>query len=98
MFKNKYDITADMARKNNKLHEMLLEERRNKYINTLCRQIKNVSSNGGTGIITADLQDEIMTYEFMMKIKDYFEQRGFIVEEQSSCSGVLTSWLRISWE
>lgn len=95
---NKNDITADMARSNNKWHEFQLEIQRDDYIKSLCKQIKTASSNGGKCILTADLHDKIMTYEFMMKIKEYFEQRGFTVKEESNRTGVLTTWLRISWD
>ena len=97
-FENKDDVTADIARSNNRWHEFFLEERRSEYIKTLCRQIKIESINGNKSITTMTLRDEIMTYEYMMKIKEYFEQRGFNVKEESNRSGVLTSWLRISWQ
>lgn len=97
-FENKDDVTADIAKSNNRLYEFQLEEKRREYIKTLCRQIKTASSNGGKCILTADLNRDIMTYEFMMEIKEYFEQRGFDVKEESSRSGILTSWLRISWQ
>ena len=96
-FENKDDVTADIARNNNRRHEFLLEEERSEYINTLCKQIKTTSISGGKSITTITLRDKIMTYEFMMKIKEYFEQRGFEVKEESTRTGFLTSWLRISW-
>ena len=97
-FENKDDVTADIAKSNNKFYQYQLEERRRDYIKSLCKQIKIESLKGSKCIITADLQHEIMSYDFMMELKEYFEQRGFNVEEKSNRCGVLTSWLRISWE
>lgn len=96
-FDNKDDVTADMARSNNKWYEFQLEIERKNYIESLCKQIKTASRSGAKCIWTLDTHDKKMTYEFMMEIKEYFEQRGFTVKEEGNRTGALVSWLRISW-
>lgn len=92
------DVNADIAKANYQKYQDELEQQRKDYIKTVCNRIKIESRNGCKSIETANLLNDFMTYEFMMELKEYFEQRGFCVKEESNRSGVLTSWLRISWE
>ena len=97
-FENKDDVTADIAKSNNRWYEYELKERRRKYIKTLCKEIKVSSAKGSKSITTLTMRNEIMTPKFMQEIKEYFEQRGFIVKEEGQYSGAITSWLRIRWD
>lgn len=92
------DVNIDIARENYKKYEDELVQRQKDYIKTICNRIKASSRNGCRSIDTANLLNDFMTYDFMMEMKSYFEQRGFDVEEKRSNSGCITSWLRISWE
>lgn len=92
------DINVDIARANYQKYQDELKQQQKDYIKTVCDRIKIESRNGCRSIETANLLNDFMTYEFMMKLKEYFEQRGFQVKEESNSSGILTSWLRISWE
>ena len=92
------DVNVDIARANYQKYQDELKQRQKNYIKTVCDRIKIASRDGCKSIETANLLNDFMTYEFMMELKEYFEQRGFQVKEESSSSGVLTSWLRISWE
>lgn len=96
------DVNVDIARINYQAYQQAyqdeLEQRRKDYIKTICNRIKVVSRDGCQSIETENLLNDFMTYEFMMELKEYFEQRGFHVTEEGSNSGVITSWLRISWE
>lgn len=91
-------ITVDIARANYKKHEDSLNRMRNTYIKELCKSIKIEARKGYKSITTADTCYDFMTYEFLEEIQEYFEQRGFKVKEESNRTGVLKSWLRISWE
>lgn len=91
------DVNVDIAKANYQKYQDELEQRRKDYIKTLCDRIKIVSRDGCKSIETANLLNDFMTYEFMMELKEYFEQRGFNVKEERSNTGVITSWLRISW-
>lgn len=92
------DVNVDIAKANYQKYQDELEQQRKDYIKNVCNRIKIESRNGCKSIETASLLNNFMTYEFMMEIKEYFEQRGFNVKEESNRTGVLTSWLRISWE
>lgn len=92
------DVNVDIARENYQAYQKELECKQKDYIKTLCNEIKICSRKGWKSIKTEDLLNDFMTYEFMMEIKEYFEQRGFHVKEEGNRSGILTSWLRISWE
>lgn len=92
------DVNVDIARANYQKYQDELKEIQKNYIKTLCDRIKLASRDGCKSIKTANLLNDFMTYEFMMEMKEYFEQRGFCVKEESNNSGALTSWLRISWE
>ena len=91
------DVNIDIAKANYQKYQDELEQKRKDYIKTLCNRIKTASRNGCKSIETESSLNDFMTHEFMMEIKCYFEQRGFNVKEESSFSGVFTSWLRISW-
>lgn len=91
------DVNIDIAKANYQKYQDKLEQQRKDYIKTVCNDIKIASINGCKSIKTVDLSEDFMTYEFMMEMKHYFEQRGFNVKEESNSCGVLTSWLRISW-
>ena len=92
------DVNVDIAKANYRKYQDELEQKRKDYIKTLCNIIKIESRNGLKSIITVDLTCDFMTYDFLMELKEYFEQRGFNVEEQGNHSGILTYWLRISWQ
>ena len=92
------DINVDIAKENYQKYQDDLEQKRRDYIKSLCRKINEASRHGCKSIETETLLSRFMTYEFLMEIKKYFEQRGFLVTEESNGSGVITSWLRISWE
>ena len=92
------DVNVDIARANYQKYQDELEQRQKDYIVAVCNRIKGASRNGYKNIETANLLNDFMTYEFMMELKEYFEQRGFNVKEESSSTGAITSWLRISWE
>jgi hypothetical protein len=92
------DVNVNIAKANYQKYQDELERQRRNYIKTVCNVIKMESRNGSKSITTATLLEDFMNYEFMMEMKEYFEQRGFHVKEESNCSGILTSWLRISWE
>ena len=92
------DVNVDIAKANYKKYEDELVQRQKDYIKTICNRIKTSSRNGCRSIDTANLLNDFMTYDFMMEMKNYFEQRGFFVEEKSSSTECITSWLRISWE
>ena len=91
------DVNVDIAKNNYKKYQDDLEQERKDYIKILCNQIKISSRNGSKSIVTFDLHHTFMSYEFMMELKEYFEQRGFNVEIERSRTGLITSWLRISW-
>lgn len=91
------DINVDIAKNNYQKYQDELERQRREYIKTVCNEIKIASRNGFQSMTTKNLLDEFMTYDFMMELKEYFEQRGFDVKEERNGTGVLTSWLRISW-
>lgn len=92
------DVNVDIARANYQKYQDELKQQQKNYIKTVCDRIKIASRDGGKSIETANLLNDFMTYEFMMELKEYFEQRGFQVKEECNSSGVLTSWLRISWK
>ena len=92
------DVHIDIAKANYQKYQDDLKRKREEYLKALCQEIKIVSRGGLTYITTANLKEEWMTYEFLMEMKDYFEQRGFNVKEEHNYYGVLTSWLKISWE
>ena len=104
MFKNwfkqkaKGDVTVAEARANYQKHQDDLNLERMKYIKRLCNRIKEDSRKGCTYIRTINTLNGFMTYDYMIEIKSYFEQRGFKVTEESNSSGYITSWLKISWE
>ena len=92
------DVNINIAKANYQKYQDDLEQKRQNYIKRLCALIKEDSRRGSTSIVTVDLFHDFMTYDFMMEMKEYFEQRGFTVKEESNRSGIITSWLRISWE
>ena len=91
------DVNVDIAKANYQKYQDELKEIQKKYIKTICDRIKLASRDGYKSIETANSLNNFMTYEFMMEMKEYFEQRGFCVKEEINNSGVLKSWLRISW-
>ena len=92
------DITVDIARANYKKYEYGLEKMRMAYIKGLCDEIKHAARNGSKSITTVDTCYDFVTYEYLEELKEYFEQRGFKVKEESNRIGVLKSWLRIMWD
>jgi hypothetical protein len=96
--KSNDDITVDVARDNYKKYEDGLEKMRKTYIKGLCDQIKTEARKGHKSITTLDTCYDFVTYEYLEDLKEYFEQRGFKVKEESNHTGILKSWLRISWE
>lgn len=91
-------ITVDIAKANYKKYEDSLKRIQKAYINGLCHGIKTEARKGKKSITTVDTCYDFMTYEFMYEVKEYFEQRGFKVKEESNRTGILKSWLRIIWE
>ena len=92
------DMTVDIARANYKKYEDGLDKMRKAYIKGLCEQIKKDARDGRRSMTTLDTCYDFVTYEYLEEIKEYFEQRGFKVKEESNHTGILKSWLRISWE
>lgn len=92
------DINIDIAKANYQKYQDGLKQRQKEYIKTLCQKIKLASINGSTFVDTVDTFTDFMTRDFIKEIKEYFEERGFHVTEQNSSSGVVISWLRISWK
>lgn len=92
------DVNVDIAKAYYQKYQDDLKRQQKEYIKTICNEIKALSRCGRKSIKTKTLSTEFMTYEFMMELKEYFEKRGFQVKEEINNSGVLTSWLRISWE
>ena len=91
------DVNVDIARTNYQKYQDELKEIQKNYIKTVCNKIKIASRDGCKSIKTVNSLADFMTHEFMMEMKEYFEQRGFCVKEESNKSGLITSWLRISW-
>ena len=91
------DVNVDIARANYQKYQDELKKIQKNYIKTVCNKIKIASRNGCKSIETVSSLTDFMTHEFMMEMKEYFEQRGFCVKEESNKSGLITSWLRISW-
>lgn len=98
MFGNNFIINIDVARKNIQAHEKQMEKLRRKYIKELCRDIKRESKRGKKCIFTKNIREDFMTYEYLMEIKVYFEKLGFTVVEKENYYGVLSVYLKISWE
>ena len=96
--KSNGDITVDDARNNYKKYEDRLKKYRKAYIKGLCDQIKKEARNGNKSMTTLDTCYDFVTYEYLEEIKEYFEQRGFKVKEESTRTGAFKSWLRIIWE
>lgn len=94
------DVNVDIARANYAEYEKDIKEKQQKYIKELCKRIKEDARKGCKSITTFwDLYEKFLTYDFQMnEIMPYFTQRGFKVTEESSTTGVLETWLRISWE
>ena len=91
------DVNVDIARANYQKYQDELKEIQKNYIKTVCDRIKIASRDGCKSIETENSLADFMTHEFMMEMKEYFEQRGFCVKEESNKSDLITSWLRISW-
>lgn len=89
------DVNVDIAKANYQKYQDKLEQQRKDYIKTVCNNIKIASINGDKSIGAADLSDDFITYEFVMEMKEYFEQKGFDVKVEDN---VLMYWLRISWQ
>lgn len=93
------ELTVDVAKANYQKYCDDLKKERSDYIKSLCSEIKIKSRNGAKFIETVSLLKDFMTYDYMInELKPYFESRGFKVTEEDNNTGVITSWLRISWE
>lgn len=92
------DVDVEVARANYQIYQDRLKQQQREYTKSLCREIELAAIQGKQSIVTATLLNNFMTEEFMVELKHYFEQRGFAVSEERNTSGVLTSWLRISWQ
>ena len=96
------EFTADDARagykKYKKNYETSLKIMQRTYIKELNNEIKKKARKGNQSITTVDTCYDFFTYNFMEEIKEYFEQKGFNVKEEMTYSGVIKSWLIISWE
>lgn len=92
------DVDVEVARANYQIYQDRLKQQQDEYTKALCKKIKLAAIQGKQSIETATLLNDFMTKEFMVELKRYFEQRGFAVSEERNSSGVLTSWLKISWQ
>ena len=99
---NDEDFTVDNAKaeyeKYKNRRESMLKIIQYAYIQELEDSIKTNARKGKQSIITADTRHDFFTYKFMEEVKEYFENKGFTVKEEYARTGVLKSWLRISWE
>jgi hypothetical protein len=91
-------ITVDIAKSEYKKHKDDLEKMRKAYLKGLCDEIKTEARKGRKSTTTLDTCYDFVTYEYLKEVKEYFEQRGFTVKEESNRTGILKSWLRIIWE
>lgn len=98
MFENNFIINIDIAKKNMQVAEKRLQRERKRYIRQLCKYIKSESKKGNKYVLTKTLREKIMSYEFMMELKEHFEKLGFTVTEKGNYSGFLTCWLEIRWD
>ena len=98
MFKNNFIINVDVAKKNMQVAEKRLQRKRKAYTRQLCKDIKRESKKGNKMIMTKTIRDKIMSYEFLMELKEYFEKQGFTVNEKGNSYGPLTCWLEIRWD
>lgn len=92
------DVDVEVARANYQIYQDRLKQQQGKYIKALCEKIKLAAIQGQQSIKTITSLNNIMTQEFMVELKHHFEQRGFSVSEETNSSGILTSWLKISWQ
>lgn len=97
MFK-KEEMTVDVARANYKMYEDKLKAMKDTYISEFCKTIKIEARKGYKSATTKSTASEWMTHEFLDEMKDYFEQRGFVVRKETDCCNFSKSWLRIIWE
>lgn len=74
------------------------EQRREDYIYELEDKIKEAALDGHLSINTYNAHYDFMSYDYLDELKSIFENKGFTVTKESSNSGLLTDWLRISWE
>ena len=74
------------------------EQRREDYIYELEDKIKEAALDGHLSISTYNAHYDFMSYDYLDELKSIFENKGFTVTKESSNSGLLTDWLRISWE
>lgn len=91
------EVNVEIARQEYDLHLIDLRIEQKEYIKRLNKNIKLYARRGFGSICTPDSNREIMTTEFMNHLKEYYEARGFTVTEESSTTGLITTWLRISW-
>lgn len=92
------DVNIDIARANYQKYQGELRQQQKDYIKTLCSRIKFKSRDGWKYVDTEDLPGCLNTNEFRIEMKEYFEQRGFHVEEKTSTYGLIRSWLKIRWD
>lgn len=94
----KEDFNVNVAKKYYDVHLQRQEQRRKDYIYELEEEIKQAALDGHLSIITHNAHYDFMSFDYLDELKKYFENKGFNVEKESSNSGLLTDWLRISWE
>lgn len=92
------DIDINIAKANYQQYQEDLKQQQKEYIKTLCNQIKAYSRGGWEYVDTYELSSRLNTPEFRAEMKEYFEQRGFVVQEKSANYGVLETWLQIRWD
>jgi hypothetical protein len=90
---------VDKMRIHNQTHEAGFNQKQNKYIKSLFKEIEIGAKNGNHSVTTLQRPcfEDWFTYDFYKSIPEIFKSEGFIVEEESNRTGLLTSWWRISW-
>lgn len=93
------DVTIDIAKANYQKYQDELKQKQKEYIKEVCNAIRIRSREGHTLCVTKSAWDcDYMTNEFLIEMKEYFEQRGFKVEKQGYNADSSDAWLKISWE
>ena len=94
--KEYFDV--NIAKENYNTYLKRQEQRRKDYIYELEDEIKEASLDGKLSIVTYNTHCDFISYDYLDELKRIFENKGFTVTKECSNSGLLTDWLRISWE
>jgi hypothetical protein len=92
-----YDVTIEDAKKNYQKYQDEVKERMDKYIKTVCFNIKTKARSGSKDIRLDDLPKELDRSEYIQEIKKYFESRGFTVTTRYEDSIFYQTEIKISW-